>query len=68
MRTALEFSWLLLRQSRAYNFDFTTQSDTTQLTQSHHNCVDTWACRTASATIQCRFIFAHDMHTNSAPG
>ena len=25
-------------------FDFTTQSDTTQLTQSHHNCIDTWAC------------------------
>jgi len=32
------------------HFDFTTQSDTTQLTQSHHNCVDIWACRTASAT------------------
>ena len=32
------------------NIDYTTQSDTTQLTQPHHNCIDTWACRTASAT------------------
>ena len=48
------------------NFDFTTQSDTTQLTQSHHNCVDTWACRTASATMP--VYFAQDMHANSAPG
>ena len=30
--------------------DYTTQSDTTQLTQPHHNCIDTWARRTASAT------------------
>ena len=32
------------------DFDSTIQSDTTRLTQSQHNCVDTWACRTASAT------------------
>ena len=49
------------------NFDLTTQSDTTQLTQAHHhNCVDTWACRTASATMP--VYFAQDMHANSAPG
>ena len=39
-----------LQLSEISYFDFTTQSDTTQLTQSHHNCIDTWACRTASAT------------------
>ena len=46
------------------HFDSTIQSDTTQLTQSQQNCVDTWACRTASATS--RFNFAYHMHTNSA--
>ena len=34
------------------DFDYTIQSDTTQLTQPHHNCIDTLACRTASATSQ----------------
>ena len=34
------------------NFDYTTQSDTSQLGQSRHNCADTWACRTSSATNQ----------------
>ena len=48
------------------HFDYTSQLDTTQLSQSHYNCVDTWACRTASATMP--VYFAHDMHTNSAPG
>ena len=54
------------RLVKTTNFDFTTQSDTTQPSQSHHNCVDTWACRTASATMP--VYFSHDMHINSAPG
>ena len=41
------------------NFDFTTQSDKTQLTQSHHNCVDTWAFRTAKAPQAGLFCLPH---------
>ena len=58
--------WSPVTMLSKQHFDFTTQSDTTQLTQSHHNCVDTWACRTASATMP--VYSAHDMHTNSAQG
>ena len=32
------------------------QTQHNELAQSHHNCIDTWACRTASATIASRFI------------
>ena len=34
-----------------------SQSDTTELTQSHHNCVDTWACGRANATKPVYFVY-----------